>query len=276
MTVHISSNLVITPGSNLEPPFPLTHARIAYESFVDATKVSASSEADLRPATAAVNPLGFEWWSPSSVPTIASPETWTLMLDEQMEADYIGIGVHNLAGAEVGLEYSADGETWTSIGSFIQANNSPILSLFQAVYAMGWRITIHSAPTLPRLGAIYIGKALQMQRRIYAGHSPITLSRQTDMIPNRTEGGQWAGRTVIRMGVSTKYQWDNLTASWYRQYFDPFVKAARSRPFFIAWYPSKFPGEVGFCWTTGDIQPSNSGKRDLMSVGFDVVGLTGE
>lgn len=276
MSVHISDTLVITPGSNLEPPFPLTHARIAYDSFVDETKVSASSESVSRPATAAASVLGFEWWSPAAIPTIASPATWTLMLDEQKEADYIGIGVHNLAGAEVELEYSADGSTWTSIGSFIQANNSPILSLFQAVYAMGWRITIHSALTLPRLGAIYIGKALQMQRAIYAGHSPVTLSRTTEMLGNQSEGGLFLGRSIVRRGVSTSYEWDNLTASWYREYFDPFVKAARVRPFFIAWRPSKYPGDVGFGWADGDIVPQNTGKRDMMSVSFGFKGVTGD
>ncbi len=61
-----------------------------------------------------------------------------------------------------------------------------------------------------------------------------------------------------------------MTARWYRDWFDPFVEAARRYPFFIAWNPLRFPDEVLYGWCNEDIQPTNQGRRDFMSVGFSV------
>ena len=90
------------------------------------------------------------------------------------------------------------------------------------------------------------------------------------------EGGQWLGRSIIRKGVTTSYQWRHLKAAWYRQYFDPFVKSARTTPFFIAWRPETYPNEVAYAWAKSDIRPSNMGIRDFMEVTLSVEGLTDE
>lgn len=271
MAVVISDNMVIVGANPNLPPFPLSHARIGYESFCTTSNVTASSEAAGFPAISAVNPLTYDQWRPSAVPA-----TWTCTLASAQDADYIGIAGHNLStvGAVVAVEYSFDGSTWVELEQLSPADNSPIMLIFSTITALAWRLSIVSADSAPQIGAIYIGEALVMQRQIYGGHSPVTLSRQTELSPNRSEGGQWLGRSIVRKGVATSYEWKNLTALWYRQNFDAFVKVARTRPFFIAWYPSKYPQEVGFVWTTGDIQPQNMGIRDYMSVSMNVVGLT--
>ena len=141
------------------------------------------------------------------------------------------------------------------------------------IEARYWRVEISDPgnSTEARIGVIYIGKALAMQRKIYGGHSPVTLSRVNETIPVRSDSGQWLGRTSIRKGVATDYAWQNLTASWYREYFDPFVKAAIDQAFFIAWYPEKYPDEVGYGWT-GDIKPENQGIRNYLTVSFSFQG----
>lgn len=269
MAVVISDNMVIVGTSDNLPPFPLSHARIGYKSLLTTSNVTASSQAAGFPATAVVNPLTYDQWRPESVPA-----TLTCTLSSAADADYLGIAGHNLSGAVVGVEYSFDGSTWVELQQLSPADNSPIMLIFSTITALAWRLNILSATSTPQIGTIYIGEALAMQRQIYGGHSPITLSRQTETTPNRSEGGQWLGRSIVRKGVATTYEWKHLAALWYRQNFDPFVKVARTRPFFIAWYPSKYPQEIGFVWTTQDIQPQNMGINNLMSVSLNVVGLT--
>jgi hypothetical protein len=121
-----------------------------------------------------------------------------------------------------------------------------------------------------------MGQALTMQRRIYQGHTPLTLSRDTELSNNVSEGGQYLGRSIIRKGASTSAQWTHLNASWYRANFDPFVKSARTNPFFIGWRPLQYPNELGFVWTDSDIAPQNTGPRDFMSVGVNFRGLINE
>jgi hypothetical protein len=57
----------------------------------------------------------------------------------------------------------------------------------------------------------------------------------------------------------------HIPASFYRSDIDPFVRAARSYPAFIAWRPETFPLEVMYARIPGDIHPQNEGKRDFMS-----------
>jgi hypothetical protein len=142
---------------------------------------------------------------------------------------------------------------------------------FATVSARYWRLKVVST-VQPILGVWYVGETLAMQRGLYGGHSPITLSRTTVVRATKSEGGQFLGRYIVRAGVRTSAQWSNLTASWYRENFDPFVEAAREYPFFFAWRPSQYPEEIGFCWMDGDVAPRNQGQRNYMSVGIDMDG----
>lgn len=275
MAVILTSSLVVQPaGSNggLIPPFPLTHARIGYRTICTAANVTASSQAAGFPASDAVNIFTNEFWQPTVLPA-----TWSVDAGTGADTDYIGIAAHTLgsSGCAITIEYSTNNSTWTELNSFLPADNRPIMLLYGTITARWWRFTL-TGSTIPRIGVIYIGQSLQMQRPIYGGHAPLTLNRQTTIYNQISEAGQFTARSIIRQGNSTSFAWKHLTSDWYRQYFDPFVLAARRVPFFIAWRPSTFPEEVGFVWTGSDISPSNMGIKDLMEVNMTVSGVTDE
>lgn len=259
-------------GSGNLPPFPLSHARIGYQTICTADNVTASSEAAGFPADAAVNPFTYEGWKPDTLPA-----TWSVDAGATVDVDYIGIAAHTfyVDRCTLSIEYSIDGSTWTTLNEQAPGDGSPIMLIFETITARYWRFTVDGLAA-PVIGVIFIGKALAMQRAIYGGHAPISLNRRTTIVPVRTEAGQFLGRSIVRQGNGTSFEWKNLTAGWYRQYFDPFVKYARRFPFFIAWRPDRFPDEVGYVWTTADIAPSNMGVKDLMQVSMTVEGLTDE
>ena len=120
---------------------------------------------------------------------------------------------------------------------------------------------------------MYLGEVLEMQRPFYAGHSPGKLSRQTTLQPNRSVKGEWLGRSIVREGFGTSFQWRHLKSEWYRANFDPFVASARLYPFFISWNPQDHPDEVLYAWTNQDISPSNMGVINFMQVSMDVEAL---
>lgn len=277
MAVILTPALVLqTPaesgGSGIIPPFPLTHARIGYQSICTEANVVASSEAAGFPASDATNVFTNEYWKPTTLPA-----TWTCDAGTGVDTDYIGIAAHTLgsSGCSLTIEYSTDNSTWTQLNAFLPADNRPIMLIYGTITARWWRFTLNGT-TAPRIGVIYIGQALQMQRAIYGGHAPLTLNRQTTIYNQVSEAGQFMARSITRQGNSTSFTWKHLTADWYREYFDPFVLAARTRPFFIAWRPSKFPEEVGYVWTSEDIRPSNMGIKDFMEVSMTVSGVTDE
>lgn len=259
--IYISDALVLSPSSG-EPP--LTHARIGYQNITYGKTPTASSAASGYPAIAATYPTTYEYWRPTAVPA-----TWTIDNTSPVECDYMGV-VGDIVGCNVKVQSSADGVTWTTRMEAVAAYRVAML-LFPSVTARYWRAVFDGV--VPRVAVIYIGKALAMQRAIYQGHSPLNLSRTVELTNNISEGGQYIGRSVVRTGVQTTAEWAHLKADWYREDFDPFVKAAETKPFFFAWRPQTFPKEVGYMWTTGDIAPVNSGPRDFMSVSLPMTGI---
>lgn len=286
MTVVISDNIVLpftqTPdggdGGVTLLDNDLKKAYICYKTIVTSENITASSQSAGYPVTNISNPLTAHRWKPSALPANAQIETSTAS-----QLQYMGIAGHTLSNAEcvIAFQYSTNnGSSWTTIKSFAPGDNKPILCIFD-VLAPLWRIQITRSTgsvktAMPSIGVFMAGAALKMQRGIYVGHTPITLARKTQRITNKTEGGQYAGSSIIKEGVGTTFEWKNLTSDWYRENFDPFVVYARSNPFFIAWRYAEFPYEVGFVWTTDDIKPQNTGPRDFMSVSMSVEGYSDE
>jgi hypothetical protein len=267
MSVIISSDLIIADlnGSVV----PLKNSRIGHQTYTRTGSVVASSSQTGFPAAAAKNPLTYEFWRPVSLPA-----TWRLDIGSAQEVDYVGIAAHSLGstGCTVHVEYSTNDSTWTTVSSLLAGQDGPIMFLFMPITARYWRIRI-TGSTIPSVGVVYIGKALAMQRPIYSGHTPITLSRVTEMRPNKSEGGQWLGRSIIRRGSQTQAEYRHLEASWVRTHFDKFIKDATRYPYFFAWRPSTYPEDVGYVWTSDDITPSNMGVRDYMSVSWAMEGI---
>lgn len=250
--------------SGYTPTPDLNYSRIGYQNYTEGKTPTASSSATGYPAVAATYPTTFEYWKPATIPA-----TWEIDQGAAVACDYFGL-VGDFNGATINVQSSPNNTTWTT-----QVSGSPTdrvaMFLFASVTARYWRIQVTGAT--PSIAVIYIGAALAMQRKIYQGHSPLTLSRVTDTTQNVSETGQYLGRSITRKGLKTNCEYQHLKADWYRANFDPFVEAARTAPFFYAWRPLAYPSELGFVWTTGDIKPTNSGPKDFMSVGFTVTGI---
>lgn len=270
MVAVVSPNIIFLTGPDTSP-FPLNHARIGYQNFIQADMLTATSEDAGFPISSLYNPLTYDQYRTSVLPA-----TINIDLGQTRDCDYMGLAAHNLSNISgvVSVEYSTDGGVnWTQLKEVSVGNNNPIMLIFSTITARYWRLVVSGTGTF-RLGALYLGQALIMQRPMWAGHSPAPLSRKTEYKNNTSNAGQWLGRTIVRKGVGVEFEWNLLTSEWYRTYFDPFVKSARSTPFFIAWNPERYPNEVAYCWTNKDIKPVNSGPGDMMSVSFSAEGYS--
>src|SRR5690606_4706420 len=163
------------------------------------------------------------------------------------------------------VQHSTNGTSWVrahSEGWFAPSTDAPLMVYFPKQSYRHWRLRVEAGPRAYVAG-LYLGRGLRMKRRVCGGHSRASLSRQTDILPQRSVNGAFLGRSVIRRGIATTYAFNNWPADWYRENFDPFVQSALERPFFIAWRPDDHPDECVYAWTTGDIAPTNTGTRDF-------------
>lgn len=243
--------------------YPDNHARILYASALTGAAVATTG------GTGAANVLNAATYSRWS---FTGSQSITITMPANQMIDAVGLGAHSFGSASVRVYYSAtDAGLLVPIGGPQSGADAMLFLLNSPVSAK--RIIIVVAATGPQvLGVVYAGVALQMQRPIYRGHSPATMARITEYMSNESEGGQWLGRNVIRQGLNVDLSWSHLSANWVRQYFDPFIKSARTKPFFVAWNPQEFPREVAYAWTSADIKPTNTGPRDLMSASINAKG----
>ena len=226
---------------------------------------TATSAADGFPASAVTNPLTYERWAPStggsSAVTIDLPGRFF---------DTIAIAAHTLGTN--GVTFTIAG--FTSIGGWVDfitqtpTTDEPFVLCFgSSRFLSKLRITINKQA---EIGVVYAGLRLNMPLSIYGGHTPDTLGRTVEYTTAESVTGNFLGRTVERSGYEASYSFKYLGAAWYRQNFDKFASDAIRNPFFIAWYPFKYPKEVVYGWTDKQIVPNNSGLKDYLDVTFTV------
>jgi len=248
VTVHVTTQASVESQTGL-----LTLPRILYNNRARSASLSASSAASGFPAAAAQKDNTFEFWKPTAVPA-----TWRVDLGSALLCNAGGIAAHDMGtvGCSVQWQYSTDDAAWSNASDVhAPANNSEHLALFPQQTARYWRVNITNA--IPTIGVIYLGPILAVANGIGGQFSPPNLARVTEMNPNDADGGQWLGASVVRSGVRSAAQWQNLTSAWYRANFDAFVVEARSRgrPFFFAWMPSAFVSDVNYCRLDADVAP---------------------
>lgn len=217
---------------------------------------------------------GFTWdyWKPGQDSYIE------FSFAEESDVDYVAIAAHNLSNeisGSVQIQHflSPDWVTILTIPAAQITDDRPIIAALQSRSIGLLRVQLNGASAEARIGVIYAGELLQSQRGIYVGHSPITLNRDTQTVSDRTEGGQWVGRNIIRQSNSTSINLSHLRADWYRANMDPMVAEIITKPFFFAWRPEEYPDETAYVWTTKEPTPQNSGPVDLMSVTLSVTGF---
>ncbi len=281
MTVIVSPNVVLTDGTEVNANSPI----IGYQQLATVSNIESwTADADY-PITNVVNPSTYEKW----IGVIGSPtldeEYITITLDTNEDVDYIAFAGHNFGSGlfPVSVEGQATDtgspEDWIELNEpvLLGSTNEPTIFRFEAQSLYQIRIRLQASqlatPIAPQAAVIYVGKLLIMQRRIYVGHTPITYGRDTRVLIGRSENANFLGRVILSESKQTSIEMKHITPDWYRTYMDPFVIAAKERPFFFNWRPGDYPYETGYCWTTGDIIPTNILPNGMMSFEFDVRGI---
>lgn len=262
MSIYISSGLVLTQAQLVNPNNP----RLCYVNYLSAGNVTATSELNTSPASNLANPSTSFTWQASST----DQQDIDVQLDG-LEVDYIGLARHNLEQvAEIRIQVEVGGEYTTIFDWAFVPNRQALLYLLNPASPDSIRISIRNNPTEPRLAVLYVGQSLVLQRRIYVGHTPITMGRNLSVVGGMSESGQYLGEVIRRESLSTSVSLNNLTASWYRENLNVFFGQRPRKPFFWAWRPEKYPDEIGYAWLSGNPQPSNAQPNGMMEVSFDM------
>lgn len=120
---------------------------------------------------------------------------------------------------------------------------------------------------------ITVGKSMEFEKCIMKSYAPLDYNRATEFMTNESGTGQFMGRSIVRRNHESSVSFDLMSAAWVRSTFQPFVRHARTKPYFFAWNYDDYPNEVNYVWTDEDIGVSYTGDRDKMSASWKMRGL---
>lgn len=265
MSLVISDALTLTAPDRANPNQPL----LGWRNFVSESDFTASSETEFSPVSNLANPSTAFGWE--------AEDTTEQQIDISNErpVDYLGIARHNLrGGAEMRIEFGVGVSFNVAIDWFEVPTRQAIMFLFKEAQPDTVRIRIRDNSEPPTIAVLYLGRVTELQRRIYVGHTPVTMGRTVETVGGYSENGQYLGEVTRREGRQTSVSLQNLTPSWYRSNLDPFLAQRPRRPAFFAWRPESYPTEVGYVWLRGNPQPSNQRANGMMEISIDFEAIT--
>jgi hypothetical protein len=257
--------------------YPFPNPRIGWRRATGT--ITASTAAAGYAAANAAAPETFTFWRPTVMPA-----TWALEADEATEFSYLGIAAHTLGtdGATVTLEvYDPGLAAWQAVAAHTPADDAPILFLFAPRYADKVRLSLAGA-TAPTIGVIYAGAVTEFPRRAtYAPSVSLENTKHAAYSVNLTDGGQWAGRSLIYRAFAPEVDIQHIPEDWSRTELEPFALAAEAAPFFIADRPGEartgeavrlgfeagvytalpanaHDASVAYAWAMDDIRPARA------------------
>jgi hypothetical protein len=265
LVISTAAVLAASPADDPDRPW------VGWHTVLTSSSVAASSESPSFPASNLVNPAThLDWRSLTTV-----EQYLTVTTDEVDAIDYVGIARHNLASAAipVSIEGLIDG-IWTEIvEAVLLPDDGPAMFRFAAQSLSQVRVRLQAGTIAPRMAVLYVGRLLVLERKIYAGHTPLPHARKTSIVNNRSESGVFLGRIVLGSWRETTIPLSLISPDWYRAEMEPFVQVAQQVPFFFAWRPASYPREVGYGWLMDDPAPVPTPPSNRLAFELKVSGI---
>lgn len=246
-----------------------TPARIGYINYCTDGTASAFSEAAGFEADSVLNALTYERWKPTT------PSWIIINLGAKKEINYVAIGAHTLSGIAYSIQYSSDGSNYITAKNTTATDDNAIFATFALKNVQYIKINVGTTyiNSDTAIGVVYAGTYLEMPIEFTSGMDVPSLSRNTEYRTNKSESGQWLGRSITRQGHKNRFSWDYIPLSTYVTNIEPFSVSAQTNPFFIQWSPDNYPTQALYCWTDTDIKPKLTNTKDFVQFSFDAEGI---
>lgn len=232
--------------------------KIGYDNLFERGTVTATSAHADYPVANAFDGFTDDFWRPNGTGT----QRLSVALGVATPANYVALAACDLAaqGVTVRVQGSADGVTWTNVSDeIVPADDSPLMVCFTQAAHAHWalRFTVPAGKTV-HIGVAHIGVALELPIGFFVGYAPPKLNPQVTYLNSNSDSGKFIGRSIIREGINDQLSLSHVSPEWVRQHWVPFAAYARRKPFFLAWYPSKYPDDVAYVWTTNAEEVTNA------------------
>ena len=172
------------------------------------------------------------------------------------------------------LQYSSDNFAGdiNDAGTLVKpTDNTSIFHTFTAISARYWRLKINSTTVASTIGVAGIGTALEMDRAVKSGSTLAHEARNDKYINQKSEGGQFLGRSLIRQGVKFSVSFSVQTLSFVRGDWSAFLDHAEQKPFWYSWNPDY--DDAVFVWTDGLPSAPKFDRHNTLSLSMKLMGI---
>ena len=239
---------------------------ICWQNLVTETNITTTIANPVNPVQNAANPQTYSVYRPGS----ASNFSITIATGG-VAVDYVGLVVSDGATVgDIGIRADIGGTIVDIVDKAPVEAARALLYKFETIEADSIIIDFEGHLSSIQIGVVRVGESTPMQRRIYVGHTPVTMGRRQTIVGGMSENGQYIGEIVRRRSNATQISLQNLTADWYRDNIEPMLDQVPLEPFFFSWRPDSYGGEVGYCWLTQMPQPSNQRSNGMMQIDMAV------
>lgn len=141
---------------------------------------------------------------------------------------------------------------WHDATSWVTpTDNADMLFLIPSTNSAAWRLSL-TGPAA-NIGILQVGKRLVFPNAPLDDYTPLNMAREYTKLRNQSLKGQLLGNRVIAAGARTEVDLGYVTRTWadtnlpaFKSHYD------QGGTFFYAGCPSKFPLDMGYCWSDGD------------------------
>jgi hypothetical protein len=188
-------------------------------------------------------------------------------------ADYFAFAAHDLHlyNGHIKLEYH-DGSAWQIAAEIAPGTGDPFMLLFTSVSSNQWRVVV-TCTSACTIGVVFAGERLTFERGFHVGHEPAGFGHNYKVLNSTTEGGQYAGQAIQRVGAQGQINLEWITNGWMRTYWEPFITHAESKPWFLMWSSEVYTTEVAYARIVQSIRAQNA-HPNFMSSSFTYQALT--
>jgi len=230
---------------------------ILWDNIMDDGTITASTEATNGEGANAIDGNTYDYWIPTTLPATLEVSTAA-----SKTASYAAIAAHTLGtnGSTVDVQYW-NGSTWVSAlsSTVTPDDDKTLLIAFTQASGTKWRFSI-SGSTVPNIGVVSIGNAIQFQSGILPSYTPLYMAEEIELLSSQTMNGQFVTNRVNRKGARTQFGLNILDRSFvegtafqnFRRHYND------GKPFFFASNPSELTEDVAYCWRQdgGEIRPT--------------------
>ncbi len=223
---------------------------------------------------------GNQKWKASAA---TSPQWLRAQFATPVPVNCLALYGHNLGsiGATIRLRYSNSGfSSMSDFATLTPAGDATIMHVrrvakkVEAITATHWELRIENASAPPVVSIWFLGEAVRCYSGPPDGFRPPTLDRNDEILNNRSEGGEFLGRSLIRTGGRGRIEVKYMPPSWARAVWEPVRLAARWHPIFWAWNLDSYPDEAVLFYTDkADRGPSYMAGSGLMEHAMEGIAL---